>query len=183
MRVANRRPLLAAAALAALAALGACVGDGDVLTPAVDPAAGSLFIRYVSLGNSITAGFQSGGILDSTEVRSNPNLLAQRAGITSFGLPRLAGAGCPQPFTVPLVPPPAFSILSRVQDQSLVRRFRTIPTSTWSASPDRRGLGQWSPRQPQIRSSAFRKSSAENQSIWSCPTLTCKNQSCGQCAV
>ena len=64
MRVATRRPLLAMAALAALG-LGACVDDGAVVNPAVPPAGGALFTRYVSLGNSITAGFQSAGIVDS----------------------------------------------------------------------------------------------------------------------
>jgi lysophospholipase L1-like esterase len=102
MRVANRRPLLAAAALAALAALGACVGDGDVLNPAVDPAAGSLFIRYVSLGNSITAGFQSNGIVDSTQRNSYPNLLARAAGGIPFQQPMFARPGCPPLMTAPL---------------------------------------------------------------------------------
>lgn len=114
MRVANRRPLLAAAALAALAALGACVGDGDVLNPAVDPAAGSLFIRYVSLGNSITAGFQSGGIVDSTQRNAYPNLLARAAGNIPFQQPMFARPGCPPLFTAPLVASTAASTCVRV---------------------------------------------------------------------
>jgi len=104
MRVATRRPLLATAALAALAALGACVGDGDVLNPAVDPAAGSLFVRYVSLGNSITAGFQSAGIVDSTQRNAYPNLLARAAGGIPFQQPMFARPGCPPLMTAPLTP-------------------------------------------------------------------------------
>jgi len=103
MRVATRRPLLAAAALAALAALGACVGDGDVLNPAVDPAAGSMFVRYVSLGNSITAGFQSNGIVDSTQRNAYPNLLARAAGNIPFQQPMFKRPGCPPLMTAPLV--------------------------------------------------------------------------------
>lgn len=104
MRVAIRRPLTAAAALATLA-LGACVGDNEEILNSPNPANGGvLFQRYVALGNSITAGYQSGGILDSTEVRSYPSLLAARASITGFGQPRLAGSGCPQPFVAPLTP-------------------------------------------------------------------------------
>jgi lysophospholipase L1-like esterase len=103
MRVATRRPLLAAAALAALAALGACVGDGDVLNPAVDPAAGSMFVRYVSLGNSITAGFQSNGIVDSTQRNAYPNLLARAAGNIPFQQPMFQRPGCPPLMTAPLV--------------------------------------------------------------------------------
>src|SRR5215212_2755020 len=101
MRVATRRPLLAAAALAVLAALGACVGDGDVLSPAVNPAAGGMFVRYVSLGNSITAGFQSNGIVDSTQRNAYPNLLARAAG-TPFAQPLFARPGCPPLMTAPL---------------------------------------------------------------------------------
>jgi len=41
-------------------------------TTPVDP----LFDRYVSMGNSITAGFQSGGINDSTQLQSYAVLLA-----------------------------------------------------------------------------------------------------------
>jgi len=107
MRLATRRPLYAAAALATLA-LGACVGDEQNIANVQNPANGGvLFQRYVALGNSITAGYQSSGILDSTEVRSYVNLLAQRASITRFGQPRLAGPGCPQPFPAPLTPAPA----------------------------------------------------------------------------
>jgi len=102
-RATSRRPLLALAALATLA-LGACVGDGDELITDIDPTAGPLFDRYVSLGNSITAGYQSGGIVDSLQLRAYPVLLAARAG-ADFGVPLLARPGCPAPFTAPLTPP------------------------------------------------------------------------------
>ena len=102
-RTTSRRPLLALAALTTLA-LGACVGDGDELITDVDATAGPLFNRYVALGNSITAGFQSGGIVDSLQLRAYPVLLAARAG-TDFGVPLLARPGCPAPFTAPLTPP------------------------------------------------------------------------------
>ncbi|HSU16795.1 hypothetical protein [Longimicrobium sp.] len=113
MRVANKRPFLAVAALAAMA-LGACVGDGDELTTLQTPAnGGALFARYVSLGNSITAGFQSAGIVDSTQRNSYPNLLAQRAG-TPFNQPLFARPGCPPLMTAPLTPSTAASTCVRV---------------------------------------------------------------------
>src|SRR5882672_262991 len=60
----------------------------------VDP----LFDRYVSMGNSITAGFQSGGINDSTQQQSYGVLLAQ--GMRSpFFPPLLNKPGCPPPIT------------------------------------------------------------------------------------
>ncbi|HEU4454202.1 MAG TPA: hypothetical protein VFR81_14125, partial [Longimicrobium sp.] len=102
-RTTSRRPLLALAALTTLA-LGACVGDGDELITDVDATAGPLFNRYVALGNSITAGFQSGGIVDTLQQRAYPVILAARAG-TDFGIPLFARPGCPAPFTAPLIPP------------------------------------------------------------------------------
>jgi hypothetical protein len=61
------------------------------------------FARYVSMGNSITAGFQSGGINDSTQLQSYAVLLAQRAGLEvseTFFVPLLNRPGCPPPYTV-----------------------------------------------------------------------------------
>jgi hypothetical protein len=96
--------VLRTAALAATVLLGACVGDGDELFAPVTttPNGGTLFLRYVAMGNSITAGLQSGGINDSTQQRAYPVLLAQRAGTPSFEIPRIAMPGCPRPFLAPL---------------------------------------------------------------------------------
>ncbi len=90
-----------AAAVAALALLGACVGNGDALLPGAAPPGGALFTRYVALGNSITAGYQSGGLNDSLQLRAYPVLLAERAG-TEFQSPLVARPGCPRPFLAPL---------------------------------------------------------------------------------
>jgi lysophospholipase L1-like esterase len=60
--------------------------------------AGSLFARYVAIGNSVTAGFQSGGINDSTQNLSYAVLLAVQMG-TEFNVPLLGKPGCPPPFT------------------------------------------------------------------------------------
>ena len=94
--------VLRAAALASVVLLGACVDDGDeVIGPTTTPNGGDLFNRYVSLGNSITAGFQSAGINDSTQQRAYPVLLAQRAG-GRFDYPSISMPGCPRPFLAPL---------------------------------------------------------------------------------
>lgn len=84
-----------AALLMLLGALAACSSTRDVLT-APPPAGGTLFDSYVSLGNSITAGYQSGGINDSTQRESYAVLLANAAG-TRFAIPALAEPGCPPP--------------------------------------------------------------------------------------
>ncbi len=69
------------------------------MPPAVPTyAGGAMFQRYVSLGNSITSGFQSGGINDSTQKQAYPVLVGAKMG-TPFYYPSLALPGCPPPYT------------------------------------------------------------------------------------
>ncbi len=56
-----------------------------------------LFTRFVAIGTSISAGFQSAGINDSTQQRAFPVIVAHQAG-ASFGVPSLNLPGCPAPF-------------------------------------------------------------------------------------
>jgi hypothetical protein len=85
-----------AAALFIAAALAGCRGDQTLAPPQSATENDGLFRRYISLGNSIAAGFQSGGINDSTQRASFAVLFAQQAG-TPFTYPALAGRGCPAP--------------------------------------------------------------------------------------
>lgn len=80
----------------ALLALAGCRADQSLEPPASSETYGGQFARYVSLGNSIAAGFQSGGINDSTQQRAFPVLLASAVN-TLFTYPALAGRGCPAP--------------------------------------------------------------------------------------
>jgi len=87
--------------LAASLALGVtlvagCHADESLNSPALG--GGELFRRYVALGTSISAGFQSGGINDSTQRLAFPFLFAKQAG-TSFVYPSIRMPGCPAPFT------------------------------------------------------------------------------------
>ncbi len=75
-----------------LFALG-CQDEG-LLPP--EPTGGTLFARYVALGNSITAGYQSGGINATLQQQAYPVLLARAMG-TPFNLPLLRDPGCPPP--------------------------------------------------------------------------------------
>src|SRR6267154_2846448 len=87
----------AAAVLGLLLAAAACNNhqlNRPFATTPVDP----LFARYVSMGNSITAGFQSGGINDSTQQQSYAVLLAQ-AMHSPFYSPLMNRPGCPPPYT------------------------------------------------------------------------------------
>lgn len=91
-----RRGAMALAGAAALAALAACGEDAvDITLPKVQD---ELFRTYVSMGNSITAGYQSGGINDSTQAQSYAVLLAAQMG-TSFQYQKLRRPGCPAPTT------------------------------------------------------------------------------------
>ena len=91
----NRRialPLLVAAL--ALGTTG-CIEDESIVLPDYEPAQ-TLMRRYVSMGNSLTAGWMSGGINDSTQHLAYPVLLAARANVP-FNIPSLVMPGCPPP--------------------------------------------------------------------------------------
>lgn len=89
--------VLAASLALALPLLAGCHSD-ESLQPPAPPSGGDMFARYVSMGNSITAGFQSAGIDDSTQRESYAVLFAQQAG-APFVIPDLQGRGCPPPWT------------------------------------------------------------------------------------
>ncbi len=94
-------PRVFAASLALLLpVIGACHSDESLKPPPAPavPSGGAMFQTYVAMGNSITAGFQSAGINDSTQSRSYAVLLAEAMG-TSFVRPALNLPGCPPPFT------------------------------------------------------------------------------------
>lgn len=142
-RVRRPRVLRTLGVLAVLAVLGAAVTaclDHD--TPiVVEPEGGELFQRYVSLGNSITAGFQSGGINASLQRQAYPVLLAARAG-ASFGVPELTHPGCPPPVVAPLGPPIADQVcaLRRLVPPRLVQNL-AVPGADVSDATDPIGTG------------------------------------------
>ena len=79
--------------IVSLAGALSCTSDhGVIMTPVVNP----LFRSYVAIGNSITAGFQSDGINDSTQQRSYALLLARQMN-TRFAYPSLVNPGCRPP--------------------------------------------------------------------------------------
>jgi len=89
-----RRMSLAAGLV--LAAVG-CQNEGLLTPPPPLYKGGAMFQRYVSLGNSITAGFQSGGINDSTQKQSYAVKLSVAMAGDSFYRPSLTVPGCPPP--------------------------------------------------------------------------------------
>ena len=83
------------AALGAVVALAACSDKPNPLGPST-PVGGDIFKSYVAIGNSITAGFQSNGINDSTQRQSYARLLAIQMG-TQYHYAALFGRGCTPP--------------------------------------------------------------------------------------
>ena len=90
-----RRAIAGAAALAAATLAAACNKD-PVLVGVTAPSSAPFMARYVAIGNSITAGYQSGGINDSTQRRSYARMLAIAAGAT-YRYASLKAPGCPPP--------------------------------------------------------------------------------------
>lgn len=79
------------------ATLAACEKSPEVVI--LPPTPGNdLFHTYVNIGNSIGAGFQSDGIVDSTQRQSYAVLFAQQVR-TRFAIPALAKPGCRPPLT------------------------------------------------------------------------------------
>src|SRR6267378_2925068 len=89
--------LFGAVTLGVLLGVGACQNDG-LFPPYSDGPSDPLFERYVSMGNSITAGWQSDGINDSTQLQSYAVLLARQAQ-SPFFVPLMARPGCRPPYT------------------------------------------------------------------------------------
>lgn len=104
--------------------LGAMACNDDTLTPLLTPI-DPLFARYVAMGNSLTAGFQSAGINDSTQLLSYGNLLSHQMQ-TPFFMPLLNRPGCPPPlidvFRGTVVGPPLNPALP-----CALRKQQTVP--------------------------------------------------------
>jgi len=82
--------------LAAAVLITSCAPeDNEVLGPRLS-GNNAIFQNYVALGNSITAGYQSGGISNTTQRQSYAFLLAQRMG-TRYAYASLRNPGCPAP--------------------------------------------------------------------------------------
>jgi len=88
----------------ALPLAAGCRSDEALNAPDLSNNSG-LLQRYVSMGNSITAGVQSAGINDSTQLRSYAVVFAAQAKAPFFE-PLLNKPGCPAPYDVNSTNPP-----------------------------------------------------------------------------
>src|SRR5438034_1098303 len=110
----THRRILVAGGLS-LALLAAACHEDELFTP-LTPSykGGAMFTRYVSFGNSITAGFQSFGLNDSLQRLAYPVLLARAMGTTFYYpsinyVPTANLFGCPSPITFIFSNPPTFT--------------------------------------------------------------------------
>jgi hypothetical protein len=119
--------------------LASCIeGDEPV---SVEIPGGDLFRRYVALGSSITAGFQSGGINVQTQREAYPVLLAGKAG-ASFGVPALA-PGCLPLLVGPLTTErvPADTLCARLIPPPYVVQNLAVPGAKAAHLTDPLGTG------------------------------------------
>jgi lysophospholipase L1-like esterase len=84
----------ASAALALIGGAVSCNHDAELL--GIPDPIDDMFRSYVAIGNSITAGYQSDGINENTQVQSFAVLLARQVG-TRFAVPLLDVPGCAPP--------------------------------------------------------------------------------------
>src|SRR6478752_5416717 len=80
--------------IGATAVLVACDANRDAV--GLTNLNSDIFRSYVAIGNSITAGWQSGGINDSTQQQAYPRLLSIQMG-TPYKFASLVNPGCPAP--------------------------------------------------------------------------------------
>lgn len=94
----NRKVLLYASIAVAALSLAGCTGPCSKITAINAPAlrSGSAdFSRYVGIGTSISAGFESGGLVDRHQIHAFPRLFASAVGSAAFTYPSISGDGIP----------------------------------------------------------------------------------------
>ena len=107
----THRRTLVAGGLSIVLLAAACHEDELFTRQPPAYAGGAMFARYVSFGNSVTAGFQSGGLNDSLQLLAYPVLLARAMQTTFYYpsinyVPTLNLYGCPSPITFIFSDPP-----------------------------------------------------------------------------
>ena len=102
VRSAKRLAVLLAAAAPLIAS---CSLDDQTIGAPAAPSGGSQFAHYTAIGTSLSAGFESGGINDSTQREGPAYQLALAMGLTpgvDWHYPAFNFPGCPAPFVNPL---------------------------------------------------------------------------------
>jgi len=86
---------------------------------AVPAGAQANFSTYVALGDSLTAGFSNGSLVETHQRVSYPALLARQAGVTAFEQPLVSQPGIPAELTLVTLIPPVVSVKATNQGAAL----------------------------------------------------------------
>src|SRR3990172_6536733 len=86
----------------------ACLAAG--LFAAAPVQAQIAFTTYVSIGDSLAAGYESGSLVKTHQVNSVPALLARQAGVSGFQLPLISEPGIPPEQTLVSLSPSVLSV-------------------------------------------------------------------------
>jgi len=86
---------------------------------AVPARAQASFSTYVALGDSLTAEFSDGSLVESHQRGSYPALLARQAGVTTFEQPLVSDPGIPTELTLVTLIPPVVSAKASNQGAAL----------------------------------------------------------------
>ena len=81
-------------AMASLLFFVACEDRSDLTAPAAPNTGTADFSRFVTIGNSLTAGYQSGSLYESAQIYSMGKIIASQVG-TSFEQPLISEPGIP----------------------------------------------------------------------------------------
>ena len=81
----NLFKLMALPVLFSFVLISACSDDDGGTDPPVNPLGTLDFTRYIAVGNSLTAGFQSGALLSDGQENSYPKLITDQIAATDNG--------------------------------------------------------------------------------------------------
>lgn len=90
---------------------------GLALSLAASGAGAQSFDVYVSVGDSLAAGFSNGSLVESHQATSFPALLARQAGATSFEQPSIGAPGIPPELRLVSLTPPVIAPVSSTPGQ------------------------------------------------------------------
>ncbi len=128
--------LLSVIILPLLLVLSGCQLEEPAVTKTVTDLNGKTVNKYVALGNSLTAGVQSGGLAEDFQMFSFPNLIAKQLGMESFAQPTITYPGSPavlelDPFTSSLVSAPGVGVPNNLNYPGPYQNLGIPTATTW----------------------------------------------------
>ncbi|HHJ53805.1 MAG TPA: hypothetical protein ENJ89_11465 [Caldithrix abyssi] len=119
-----------------LLVLSGCQLEEPAVTKTVTNLKGKTIKTYVAIGNSLTAGVQSGGLAEDFQMFSFPNLLAKQLEIESFAQPTISYPGIPavlelDPITSQLISAPGTGVPTNLNYQGPYQNLGIPTATTW----------------------------------------------------